>query len=246
MTTPTPATTRISGSVMIQGNDVRSIILDTMHSLEHSLPEERENLMLDPETRGTSGVDVVNPQDVEQAIGRWSVDSNITDNVLGDIRRLIQQSYKQNTYLGRHFRYHLENCDLGVSFQCLSTLLVIAHPLANDEDGVQNVELVHIYIHSGAKTLQQKGFYKCCHWCWSRRCCRTCSGPRVMTPGEIYKVQRVISAFQAQWIHEHMPQTVRMWNSKTCRSFRTLTVRCVHDPDTRSTSGIEIINTQRD
>lgn len=168
--------------------------------------------MLDPQTRSTSGIEVIDPQDVEKAMRHWGIDPILADSVLSDILRLIQQSNENNHYVAHLFTYHMENCDAGALSHCISTLLVIARPHEVDDEMDQlSTELIHVYIESGADTLEQKDYYECCSGCWFRHCCRICSKPRELTPGELYAVRRVLFSYQSLWVREHMSRIVKMW-----------------------------------
>jgi hypothetical protein len=202
----------MSSSVIIHAENIRSIIHDTVQSLDQRLPEGWKNLMLDPQTRSTSGIEVIDPQDVEKAMRHWGIDPILADNVLSDILRLIQQSNENNHYVAHLFTHHMENCSAGALSHCISTLLVIARPHEVDDEMDQlSTELIHVYIESGAETLEQKDYHECCGGCWFRQCCSICSKPRELTPGELYAVRRVLFSYQSLWVREHMSRIVKMW-----------------------------------
>ncbi|KAF9351179.1 hypothetical protein BGX26_010753 [Mortierella sp. AD094] len=196
---------RVSASSLIQGKDLKAILGDMANDLDQGIPAGWERLLHAPDSRGNSGIELINPQDIKQVIEPWAIDGRIHGEVVRDITALIQISAGEGYYVAQHFTYSVPQCHAGARPVCLTTLFAVVRPRNVDQGRVLSTELAHIYIQSGAETFQQLRYYETCHRCWLRRCCHQKSEPRGLTPQEINDIQRVLSTSQAQWARMNLP-----------------------------------------
>ncbi|KAF8977620.1 hypothetical protein BGZ46_007248 [Entomortierella lignicola] len=169
------------------------------------MPGGWERLLPAPDTHGSSGIELINPQDLVKVILPWGIDRRIHDEVINDISALVQISAGDGYYVAQRFTYKLPECHAGARPVCLTTLFVVVRPHKANQGRVSITELAHIYIQSGANTNLQLRYYETCHRCWLHRCCHQGSEPRGLTPGEINDIQRVLSTSQARWARMNLP-----------------------------------------
>ncbi|KAF9113664.1 hypothetical protein BGX27_001081 [Mortierella sp. AM989] len=197
---------RVSASSVIQGKDLKSILGDMANELDQGIPAGWERLLHAPDTFGNSGIELMNPQDINQVIEPWAIDGSIKGEAVKDITALIQISAGEGYYVAQHFTYSVPQCHAGARPVCLTTLFVIIRPREVDQGRVLITELAHIYMQSGAETIEQLRYYETCHRCWFSRCCHQKSEPRGLSPEEINNIHRVLSTTQAQWARAHLPE----------------------------------------
>ncbi|KAG0219215.1 hypothetical protein B0O80DRAFT_460070 [Mortierella sp. GBAus27b] len=220
-TTATTGILRVQASDIYKGENLQEIIQTLTSGLDQGLPEGWEQLVQAPQTIGTSGIETMNPQDLDQVLTSWQVDESFHAEVAGDIMSLVRLAVSDIIYVAQQFTYTHPSClaptpeppasaEEGEEKRaCLSTVLVVAKPKIVVGNRVWTTELIHFYMKSEAPAIQQNENYQCCNTCWLFfSCCDTCTRPRGMTQDELVKIQQALSSDQANWARAHPPPQV--------------------------------------
>ncbi|KAF9944620.1 hypothetical protein BGZ70_004482, partial [Mortierella alpina] len=171
---------------VVQGGDPRTLLHDLATSLDPgSRPEGWERLMHTPETNGTSGMEVLSPANLQPVVESWGIDESMFSQTLESITNLIHTAIGEGIYAARGFTYTLPKCMDKARPVCLTTLIVAARvQLDAAEEEVYRVELGHIYMKSGADSIQQPGR---------------------LAVEELGEIEAVLNSLQSKWALDHVP-----------------------------------------
>ncbi|KAF9936986.1 hypothetical protein BGZ75_007695 [Mortierella antarctica] len=171
---------------VVQGGDPRTLLHDLATSLDQgSRPEGWERLMHTPETNGTSGMEILSPANLQPVVESWGIDESMYNRTLESINNLIHTAIGEGIYAARGFTYTLPKCMDKARPVCLTTLIVAARvQLDAAEQEVYRVELGHIYMKSGADSIEQPGR---------------------LTVEELGDIESVLNSLQSKWALDHVP-----------------------------------------
>ncbi|KAG0213169.1 hypothetical protein BGX31_001333 [Mortierella sp. GBA43] len=189
----------LQASHIYRGEDIYGALQGLTNELDKGLPQDWGKLTQAPTTDGTFAVETIDSLSLDTAIQNWKMDESLLNQVKNDIRTLIEVAAEEAVYVAQHFTYALPRCDAGERPACLTTLLAVVRAKIADDNTLQSAEVAHIYMQSGASTIQQTRPVETCHFCWFRTCCHTRMEDRGLSPEEIQSVRNVLSTFQATW-----------------------------------------------
>ncbi|KAF9279546.1 hypothetical protein BGZ68_007855 [Mortierella alpina] len=180
---------------VVQGGDPRTLLHELATSLDQgSRPEGWERLMHTPETNGTSGMEILSPANLQPVIESWGIDESMYNQTLESIENLIHTAIGEGIYAARGFTYTLPKCVDKARPVCLTTLIVAARvKLDAADEEVYRVELGHIYMKSGADSIEQPGR---------------------LTVEELGDIESVLNSIQSKWALDHVPVPRDLENPK--------------------------------
>ncbi|KAF9919058.1 hypothetical protein BX616_002406 [Lobosporangium transversale] len=214
---PTKGASRIAVSELAYGNEARDLLVEKAHSLNRPYPDGWERILHPPNTFGNTGIQIVDPNNLVEVINAWGLPESIRDIAYNDIRTLVLIAVRQGVYVIQSFSYGVPNCGAGPQPFCMVTLAVVVRARLDQGGLLANpAEIGHIFMQSGAESIQQYRYWEECHRCWLRRCCHNKSAPRALEQYEIDQGMAVLSASQSRWAIENMPAPAS-FNAKSVR-----------------------------
>ncbi|KAG0219214.1 hypothetical protein B0O80DRAFT_460069 [Mortierella sp. GBAus27b] len=194
-------TYRIGASNIYRGESPDDLLQLLANDMDNGLPQGWERLTRTPTTDGTFGTEAVSPSyQLDQVIQGWEIDENLLPDVKEDVRALTRVSVGKAAYAAQRFTYRTPHCNAGKRPACLTTLFVVVRPKIVVGNIVWTADLIHLYMRSGARTLQQTERHQYCERCWFiATCCYDYQRIRGLTPEENEQIQQVLSTMQAYW-----------------------------------------------
>ncbi|KAF9953008.1 hypothetical protein BGZ72_005759 [Mortierella alpina] len=170
---------------VVQGGDPRTLLHDLASSLDPgSRPEGWERLMHTPETNGTSGMEILSPANLLPVVKSWGIDETMYNRTFESITNLIHTAIGEGIYVARGFSYTLPKCVDKARPVCLTTLIVAARVKLDADEQIHRVELGHIYMKSGADSIEQPGR---------------------LALEELGDIESVLNSIQSKWALDHVP-----------------------------------------
>ncbi|KAF9344766.1 hypothetical protein BGX26_003936, partial [Mortierella sp. AD094] len=136
--------------VVLWGEGIEVHLWDLASQLNVGLSENWERLIHQPQTTGTSAIELVNPQELDQVLNAWGLDQEIRNEAFRDVEMLVRMSADEATYMAQRFNYNSPSCQAGPLPFCLTTLIVVTRAV-REFDGSLKAELGHVYIKSAAE-----------------------------------------------------------------------------------------------
>ncbi|KAF9561124.1 hypothetical protein EC968_005840 [Mortierella alpina] len=204
---PIPPTT-------IEDEDPQAVLRRLAGKLDRGLPEGWENLFQTPETRGSTGLEVIRPSDLNATVQTWSLDDQLHQTVLQDLDTLIHNAIGTGVYVARGLSYTSPTCRERFRPLCLSTLIVATRVQYAEGHQAWRAEIAHVYMHTTAERSVQKQN-------------STPSGNHTLLPAigtivdgirnalergrkltrkERQDAESMLSTFQSDWALDHLPE----------------------------------------
>ncbi|KAG0236905.1 hypothetical protein BGW42_002403 [Actinomortierella wolfii] len=118
-----------SASEVIVGNDGDLLLKGLVARLIAPVAGNWENLMDQPQTSGTSSVEIVDPQNIDKTIGGWGLNAQVFEQASRDIKQLIELHASKTVYVSQQFQYNVPGCHGGQLPVCMQTLMVVARQI---------------------------------------------------------------------------------------------------------------------
>ncbi|CAO3565367.1 unnamed protein product [Mortierella alpina] len=146
---PIPPTT-------VEDENSQAVLRRLAGKLDRGLPEGWEALFQTPETRGSTGLEVIHPSDLNTTIQTWSLDGQLHQSVLQDLDTLIHNAIGSGVYVARGLSYTSPTCRERFRPLCLSTLIVATRVQYPEGHKAWRAEIAHVYMHSTAERAMPK------------------------------------------------------------------------------------------
>ncbi|KAF9189633.1 hypothetical protein BGZ50_000662 [Haplosporangium sp. Z 11] len=190
---------------VVEGETTQQLLVQLVSDLNHNRPEGWERLTKEPSTNGGGDIQVIDPADLGAVMDAWGLDGDMRSSAYENINLLLQVAVREGRYFAQGFSLNGENCADVPRPVCLATLIVTVRAQYDKNTKIWTAEIGHVYLRSGAESIQQTTPYECCHRCWFRRCCHTCQAPRQLSLEEILIIKEVMSTQQSEWARENIP-----------------------------------------
>ncbi|KAF9962874.1 hypothetical protein BGZ70_007825 [Mortierella alpina] len=201
---PIPPTT-------VEDENSQAVLRRLAGNLDRGLPEGWEALFQTPETRGSTGLEVIHPSDLNTTIQTWSLDGQLHQNVLQDLDTLIDNAIGNGVYVARGLSYTSPTCRERFRPLCLSTLIVATRVQYAEGHKAWRAEIAHVYMHSTAERSMPKQ-----DTMPSRNRTLNVAGVvgikdlldrgRKLTRKERQDAESMLSTSQSDWALDHLPE----------------------------------------
>ncbi|KAF9947083.1 hypothetical protein BGZ72_010890 [Mortierella alpina] len=201
---PVPPTT-------IEDEDPQAVLRRLAGKLDRGLPESSTTLFHNPETRGSTGLEVIHPSDLNATIQTWSLDDQLHQTVFQDLDTLIHTAIGDGVYVARGVSYTSPTCRHRFRPLCLSTLIVATRVHYAEGHKAWRAEIAHVYMHSTAERSMREQ-----HTIPSKNHTLIDSivdgvkdvaeRNRKLTRKERQDAESMLSTFQSAWALDHLPQ----------------------------------------
>ncbi|KAF9080200.1 hypothetical protein BGX23_002511 [Mortierella sp. AD031] len=193
-----------ASSEVFKGSNAELLLRNFIGELDRGLPSDWRRLVHLPQTAGTSSIQVIDPQNLSQALDSWDLHSSIRDYIHRDIELLISFHAEEVVYTSVKFRYYIPGCHGGDIPVCMQALFVVVRRL-DLADELSTVEIRHIYADTFSSAIQQVVVGESCHHCWFRMCCHATYKPRGFHNDENTAIEAVISTHLSWWANGDIP-----------------------------------------
>lgn len=173
------------------------------------MPATWEHLVHQPNTTGSSAVQIIDPSILGQVVNSWNLHESIHGQVLQDIELLVNLHATESVYVSQKFSYLVPGCRGGENPVCMYSLMVVIRRLRPTNE-FSDIEIRHLYVESLSSAIQQYRVGQDCHFCWLRQCCHPTRTPKDLTAEESDAIQVVLSTNQARWAQQNIPSDVHI------------------------------------
>ncbi|KAF9285294.1 hypothetical protein BGZ68_003983 [Mortierella alpina] len=198
----------------VEDEDPQAVLRRLAGKLDRGLPEGWEALFQTPETRGSTGLEVIHPSDLNTTIQTWSLDSQLHQTVLQDLDTLIHTAIGDGVYVARGLSYTSPTCRERFRPLCLSTLIVATRVQYAEGNKAWRAEIAHVYMHSTAErskleqhtdpTTNRTVFVVVDSIVNAVK--DVTERSRKLTRQERQNAESMLSTFQSDWALDHLPE----------------------------------------
>ncbi|KAF9981784.1 hypothetical protein BGZ75_006875 [Mortierella antarctica] len=201
---PIPPTT-------VEDENPQAVLRRLAGKLDRGLPEGWETLFQTPETRGSTGLEVIHPSDLNATIQTWSLDGQLHQTVLQDLDTLIHTAIGNGVYVARGLSYTSPTCRDRFRPLCLSTLIVATRVQYAEGHQAWRAEIAHVYMHSTAeRSMPKQDTTPSGNHTLIGTIVNGVKGTiergRKLTRKERQDAESMLSTFQSDWALDHLPE----------------------------------------